>query len=294
MITKSMEKAVFVSNLVNLKYVTAKYDRLYFGNEFCERLIPAIAELKRVVSFARDKGLAFTFVSPYVTDSGLARLKPLLDGIEKSGMSCECVVNDWGILNLIARDYPGISPVLGRLLVKQKRCPSLIRLLKRHSGAQLVKNPQRPALKRLVIQKKLPLELDAYYKGSNASSVPIIHDLLFSLGVRRIELDNVGQGLSLRLPKGKISSSVYFPYIYITTTFFCLSAGCDTGDSVLKIKSCHKECGKYTFKFRHKSFPKEILLKGNTQFYKNARCHLEKWRKMGVDRIVFEPEIPVN
>jgi len=35
-----MEQAIFISKIENLKYVNSKYTRLYFGNEFCQRLIP--------------------------------------------------------------------------------------------------------------------------------------------------------------------------------------------------------------------------------------------------------------
>jgi len=168
----------------------------------------------------------------------------------------------------------------------------LIRLLKRNTNINLFKDKQNPQIKYLSIQKKIPEELDAYYKGSNASSVPSIHGFLMSRRVKRIELDNTGQGLYFRLPKDKISASVYLPYVYITTTFFCPSASCGK-KSILKINPCNKECQKYTFHLRHASFPKKIFLKGNTQFYKNTLTNFKGWLRMGVDRIVYEPEIPV-
>ena len=88
-------------------------------------------------------------------------------------------------------------------------------------------NPENPSQRNILIQKKLPFDLDSYYKGSNAASVPVIRNFLINQRIERIEVDNIQQGLFLELPKGKIFASVYLPYVYITTTFFCPTAGCD-------------------------------------------------------------------
>jgi len=289
-----MEKAIFINRLGQLNYVNAEYTRLYYGQEFCERLIPALGDLKKVLSFIQEKGLDFTLVTPYVTNSGLERLKPLLECLKNKKINCEVIINDWGVLSLVNREYHNLSPALGRLLTKQKRGPRLIKLLKRETKTRLIKDRHDPKKKCLVFQKKIPLVLDPYYKGSNVSSVPIIHNFLFSRGIQRIELDNIGQGLFLELPKEKISTSVYLPYVYITTTFFCPTAGCDQKKkSLLKIKPCKRQCQRYIFKLWHRSMPKEIYLKGNSQFYKNTRLNLKEWQALGVDRIVYEPEVPV-
>lgn len=153
---------------------------------------------------------------------------------------------------------------------------------------------KNPGQRHIVIQKSLPLDLDPYYKGSNSASVPIIHNFLIRQRINRIELDNIAQGLFLKLPKDKIFASVYLPYVYISTTFFCPTAGCDQKKkSFLKIKSCKKQCQRYVFKLRHKTIPKVIYLKGNTQFYKNTRLPMRKLQKLGIDRIVYQPEIPI-
>ena len=225
---------------------------------------------------------------------GLKRLEPLFEQIRNEGCTCEVVVNDWGVLNRVNCKYLNLTPVLGRLLTKQKRGPRLVELLKRRTRPRLVESPDDPGTRYLVLQKKLPIDLDPYYKGSNTSSVPIIHDFLLNRRIRRIELDNTLQGLFLELPQDKISASVYLPYVYITTTFFCPTAGCDQErTSVLKIKPCKKECQRYVFKLRHKTMPKVILLKGNTQFYKNSKLSINELKMSGINRIVYEPEIPV-
>jgi hypothetical protein len=290
-----LEKTVFITHCGQLKCFNAKnYSRLYYGNEFCERLIPSQCELQKALGFAKKNDMNFSLVTPYVTDFGLEKLKALFNIVKDLKISPEVIVNDWGVLKLIKDSYPSLEPVLGRLLVKQKRGPGLKRLLERKSHMIFVRDSRNPQKKILLVQKKLPPGLDYYYKGSNAASVPILHDFLLSCGVRRIELDNPEQGIILNLPKGSISASVYIPYCYIATTFFCLTAGCDEKKhSFLKIKLCKRECRKYIFELRHKSFQKVLYLKGNTQFYKNSTFNRREYLRMGVDRIVYEPEIPV-
>ena len=240
------------------------------------------------------RGLDFSFVSPYVTNIGLGRLKVLFEFLKAEKINCEVIINDWGVLNLVNHKYPNLTPVLGRLLTKQKRGPRLIKLLKRQVRPRLMVNPENPSQRNILIQKKLPFDLDSYYKGSNAASVPVIRNFLINQRIERIDLDNIQQGLFLELPKGKISASVYLPYVYITTTFFCPTAGCDQRKkSLLKIKSCKRQCQRYIFKLRHRTMPKVIYLKGNTQFYKNIRLPMRELKNLGVDRIVYQPEIPV-
>jgi hypothetical protein len=289
-----MEKAIFITSIQNLKYVKEGYSRLYFGNEFCERRIPSLASLEEVISYVKKYKLDLSLVTPYITNDGLVRLEALFELLKKKGIFCEVVFNDWGILNLINHRYPNFEPVLGRLLTRQKRGPNIIRLLQRKRRKFFTQDHWNPNLKLIIIEKELPLGLDSYYKSSNAASVPIIHQFLLSQRIRRIELDNTQQGLLQELPRGKISTSIYFPYIYISTTFFCPSAGCDSKKkSFLKIKPCSRQCQRYIFTLRNRSFHKVIFLKGNTHFYKNSKISYKALAKIGVDRVVYEPEMPV-
>ncbi|MDP7294889.1 MAG: hypothetical protein QGG24_06170, partial [Vicinamibacterales bacterium] len=56
--------------------------RVYLGNEFCERLIPSVQLLERAHTAAAERGLALTLLTPYVTDDGIDRLRPLLSRLE--------------------------------------------------------------------------------------------------------------------------------------------------------------------------------------------------------------------
>lgn len=287
-----MEKAFYVTNLEDLKHFKNNFSRIYFGQEFCQRLIPSLGSLKIVFAFAKERKLDFSLVTPYVTDRGLAGVRILLDFLKENMPTSEVVVNDWGVLNIIKEEYSQFQLVLGRLLVKQKRCPSLIRLLKRNYKAVFLKDKEN-SKSFFILQKKLPLALDMYYRGSNVSTVSRLQNFLHEQGIKRIELDNLGQGIFTK-SINKLFFSLYYPYVYITTTFFCPTAGCDLKkENFLKFKPCNKQCKKYFFELRHASFPKVILLKGNTQFYKNDYLSISQLKNMGVNRLVFSPVIPV-
>ena len=94
-----MEQALFVSKVDNLKYFedTDEFARLYFGMEFCERLILSVDELQEVVKFVNEKKIDFTLVTPYVTEDGQERVVRLLRKLNDIKPSSEVVFNDWGV-----------------------------------------------------------------------------------------------------------------------------------------------------------------------------------------------------
>jgi hypothetical protein len=96
--------------------------RLHVGNEFCERLIPSPTLMKRAIALADAAGLALTLATPSVPDAGLARLRQLFRLLPEGS---EAVVNDYGVLRLLAREFPALEPVAGRQLCKMIKDPRL-------------------------------------------------------------------------------------------------------------------------------------------------------------------------
>lgn len=260
-----MERTLFISKIENLKYYTPEYKRVYFGNEFCERLIPNKAQLKKVLDFTKEKKIRFTFVTPYVTDEGINKLKTLFSYLSKIDKGIEVIVNSYGVLNIV--NQFGLIPVLGRLLVKQKKGPRIL---------NLTKNLPSPALRR--------------FKQTNITS--IVEKFLKQNNVKRIELDNALQGIDISLKE--LKASIYYPYVYVTTSRFCMTNLCEKSNQrgMLGIFPCKKECQKYAFELRNKHMPKTLILKGNTQFFKNDTLP-EDLKEKNIDRLVYQPEIPV-
>ncbi len=87
--------------------------RLLYGAEWCPHLLPRRREVEAARETAAGRGLSFTLVLPYLPPAWLDRAAAALESLRPGD---EAVLNDWGALSLL-RETPGISPVLGRLLV---------------------------------------------------------------------------------------------------------------------------------------------------------------------------------
>ena len=264
-----MQNAIFITKKQNLNYWNKEYTRLYFGNEFCQRLIPTKEDLSKVINFVKKKKIKLSFVTPYVTDEGIERLEPLLGLLNEKLYESEVIINDYGTLEMMQEKKLKLKPVLGRLLTKQKRGPRIINIM-----------------------NKLPKPAIEHFRKSNAE-VPIFQKFLIKNGFERVELDNLLQGVDDNFSESKIKASLYYPYAYVTTTRFCLTSICDKKDAVPGIYPCKKECQKYgPFKLTNKNMPVPLLLKGNTQFFENKKLP-RGLEERGINRLVYQPELPI-
>jgi hypothetical protein len=265
-----MEQALFISKVDNLKYFedTDEFARLYFGMEFCERLMPDVDDLKKVISFVNEKKIGLTLVTPYVTEGGLQRVERLLKALSEIKPGSEVVFNDWGVFQLLSDNYAELVPVLGRMLNKMKRGPRLMHVL-----------------------DKIPEESVTYYR-SPSITIPAIREFLLKKGICRVEFDNLLQGIDLDRCGDELKKTLYIPFAYITTTRFCLTASCDRPDSLkdIGIFPCGHECQRYTFYLKNPIMITNLIRKGNTIFFCNE--NIPENLKM-FDRVVIEPEIPI-
>ena len=128
----AMEKAIHITNLKNLKYFQkGEYQRIYWGGEFCQNLIPTHTDTEKILGFVKENNLKFSFVTPFVTEYGLKRLRIIFNWLNKKKINCEVVVNDWGVLGCLHNEFRGFEPVFGRLLVRQQRDPAMKRVLEK-------------------------------------------------------------------------------------------------------------------------------------------------------------------
>ena len=125
----TVEKAIYLTSMKHAEHLNNEYSRLYFGNEFCQRLIPREEDLSEALGLAMTSDLRFTFLTPYVTNQGLQDLEPLIAKIARERSGSEVVFNDWGVLLLIKFWNGVLIPVMGRMLNKMKRGPRLLHFL---------------------------------------------------------------------------------------------------------------------------------------------------------------------
>ena len=170
---------------------------------------------------------------------------------------------------VLAEGNYALEPVMGRLLNKMKRDPRL-------AGLASI----------------LPQATLDYYRDCGLG-VSAYQGFLRSFGVRRVELDNVPQGMAHDFTGTELSVSLYSPYAYITTTRLCLAASCDVHgkEDEVAILACQKECKKYSFELNHPALLIPLIRKGNTVFFRNDSIPAEA--KGLFNRQVIEPEIPL-
>jgi len=244
-----MEKAIFVRNLKDLEALADGYSRIYFGAEFCENLIPTKKETMKAIALAEERGLGFTYVTPYATDGGLKKIRCTIKSLPPG---TEAVANDWGVLNMLA-GYE-LTPVAGRALIRYKRDPRIQK-----------------------VEKKLPEKArDVLHSASTTRKG--FRAILSQLGVARVEVDNMPYKMDLGLPK-KFRVSVHTPYVYVSTTRQCMTRYLTEGG--YGIKACKKPCREYVFTLKNPAFPQPLIQIGNTQFTEN-----QGKPKTAADRIV--------
>lgn len=259
------------------------FTRIYFGNEFCEHLIPSAAQLTAVCRAAAESGRALTLLTPYVTDAGLDRLRPLFALLAARRDTTEVVVNDWGVLRLVRREYPDLAPVLGRLLNKTLRDPLAAFYYSRHP---LLPKPALAAL----TQSNL--------------TVPVYRQSLERYGVRMVETDGLVQGLGMDFGRQAPAGAMYVPYGFVASGRICLFASLRQPKEKKFVvaptcaKACqrhHAECSLADGSCDGKPFT--LLHKGNTVFYSRAgdglRAALREAEARGIERIVYQPQLPM-
>ncbi len=263
-----MKKVLYISDLKGLKEISGDYDRLYFGAEFCELNIPSIEDVKMAQDFAREHSMSFSLITPYVTDHGIGKVRELL-GLIDDKENIEIIINDFGILHMLSEEDRSFDLVLGRLLVKQKR------------GFGISSE-----------SKSYPKDLEKHFRSLNVD-VQIIAEYLKQAGIQRVELDNLLQGIDVKLRDVGLSGSLYYPYGYVTTTRFCPWSY--SGSSWQNLKNeCQKSCRLDTLVFDGDIIAQAIYMRGNTQFYKKDDLPEDAIiDQMGIDRLVFEPDIPL-
>jgi hypothetical protein len=260
------------------------FSRLYFGQEFCENLIPSSDVLQEVVAFAHDLQLSFTYVTGYVTDAGLAATRRNLASLAKQAPGSEVVFNDWGVLTVLAEEFPSLVPVLGRLLIKQQRMarftttPPPVNLRGINATETVVRAGQQEALRALNL------------------SIPEYRERLEGLGVRRFDLDIVPQGVELPADVWGLEASCYYPWGYVTGSRNCLTAGVLEAERsfVVTDSRCAAPCRRFNRATKVLQFPQATVQRGNSVFIYHtdyAAPYLQG--QIPVDRIVFEPWIPL-
>lgn len=253
-----------------------KISMLYFGNEFCEYMLPNKTEIMEFMSLCMKENLKPIFVTPVVSDWGIKRMKEDLECLDTYDVDIEIVVNDVGVLELLHRRYTKFKISLGRIFDKTSHdSRASVQELEHYYGTAGLQFARTPG-----ILSEEAKEIFSRYK------------------IERYEFDLPKVGLDL--PKnGKFS--LYWPYHYLTTGRVCaLRASCLGGEEKFLVGNnvCARPCRNIQiekrkpmngFQYSNEKKINDLFLfqKGNTVFYLYEADDFEKNAKQ-FDRIVLQ------
>jgi hypothetical protein len=259
-----MEYALHIKKLEELSRWDSYYSRVYVGSEFCSKLMFSLPELEEVVSFVRSRNMGLSIATSYCNESNLPTYKMAIDFIRKEYPEAEIIVNDWGVFNICVAF--SVKTVIGRLLVKQKRDPRIFDVLDNLSSEA----------------KSRVMDI-----GLNDS----ILNFLKSKNIKRIELNNVSQGVNLENIKNDFDFSLHVPFVCVSVTRYCGSEFKNKPDK-FGIKECQAKACK-NIELYNKDLKKIIFRSGNAFFYKNYTLP-ENIQYSKIDRIVYDSKIENN
>lgn len=262
-----MEKVILLNKIPqDIGRITKTYARIYYGSEFCDFLTPTLSEIRRLKQIKKMHRLPFSLVTPYVNERNLKQWLELLDHLNNRYPGTEVIANDWGIIHAIKNKFRRLPIVLGRLLTKQKKGFFYMNGSGRPVKAPAMNKREREFLNSSILQNRF------------------ICDFLADMKIRRLGLDNIPAPSRCFISED-FKIDLYYPYIYLTTSNYCLSY------------IAQKRCARFTKPVRCPAYCKKennvkkigicdeyIYLKGNTQFRFNDNINMVFKKN---DRLVY-------
>jgi len=259
---KFKEKALFLQNNVQELNLTG-FSNIYLGDEFCERLLPSIDELKNAINLCEHNKLKLTLVTPYLTDKGIDTLIQRVDFIIQKELEYEIVINDWGALSVLQNYYPDIRLVLGRILVSQYL-----------SGYHAKFSGYESSLtnKKMNSHCNFPGSFISFLRENNISSLEF--NRYQHLAATQEQLKEFG-----------FFSHIYYPFEYLTTSRYCAYVKSFPSYMHSATQNCYKDCKKYIAVKKSKLVGRDVIIKGNTHFIKETKDLSQL--NCAIDRIIY-------
>lgn len=232
-----MEKVILINRYKNINEINQKFHRIYFGNEFCEKLYPNINEFLKISKYCEEDNKKISILTPHTSSKELPKIIKSLKIIDNLNKNYEIIINDFGILNIIKKLSLNANLVWGRLF-----------------------------------QNHIKL-------GNN-------NLFLKEYKINRTEYDRI-EDID---KKNKIDKTLYYPYVFITKTRYCVFSNLYSNENKGLIE-CRKECLKNLLKLNNENLIKPTILRGNSQFIKKNYTNI-KYKEYNINRLVYQPNIP--
>jgi hypothetical protein len=255
------------------------FNRIYFGHETCERLLPVWNDISRLSAFAREQNIPLTFVSPFLSNAGMKRVILLLEQLAAAGNEMEVVTSDWGLLSRLMHRCTGV-PVVSRFLVGQQ-----LDFRMKHIHTPYEDRVLNIDGKYYRQEHVLPSAQMLEHLSQCTLLKPETLDFLERHGIRRLELSNVYQ--TIRLPeRDAFRYSLHVPFAPVAIFRNCAEGHDFNGvQPVCSRDECHAGAGLW-----HISPARTVVCRDNALYYRHA-CLSEQLKKNPqIDRIVLHGE----
>jgi hypothetical protein len=238
------------------------YDGLAFGAEFCHRLLPGRNEVLETAARCRSLGIGFSLVTPVLREGAFDETTAWLESVAQELGETEWVVNDWGLLLWGRERGLPLLPVAGRLMSRQRRGPRTLEL----------------------VRSATPAEGEAL-KGSVWDDRRV-SSLLEELGVVRVELDALLQGVRRPSLGPGVALSLCGPWLPVTVAPSCAWS--------VDPMRCPTTCREHSpIEQRTEEDPHPLWSRGNTLFVRgDDSSPAVLAAALGADRLVWAQEIP--
>lgn len=260
----SVESAVFTDKKSTLETLDDEYDRVYFGNEFCDKRLPGPEEVTEVYDYCTDIGVDMTLVTPIMTPTKTSEFEKILESVQPVAPDLELVFNDWGVYEM-ASELGGFEDlVAGRTLSGQKRGPAVSHLsgdsdVQLQDGGEPVTEGVTEHFKKSIV------------------NVPYARDHLEELDVGRIELDILSHDMYEE--DVEFSASIYYPWNYVTVKRWC--------EESKSAPLCNEDCDNVVYSLDNRPATPELLYRKNNVIF----TYNEDVPELDyVDREVFIPD----
>lgn len=225
-------------NLLDEITLSAGYDIIFIGNDYCDRFIIENNTLEEVYLVTQKKGVSLGIKTPAISESIISRFCLMINYIIERKMNVFITVNDWGLLlYILSKSYDGIEIVMGRFLVRQKTDRFTISL-------------------RNIIPEKV---------YQHFCTPTLINQSFFKFakehGLKIFEIENVSNEILLPELNDEYLIMLTYPYVCTALTRYCPYY--EHKNNYLKISDCNFEC-------RNNKIRLSVDMHGDYEYIDNA------------------------
>ncbi|QFR39364.1 hypothetical protein A9Q91_03975 [Candidatus Gracilibacteria bacterium 28_42_T64] len=284
-----------------------KIEGIYYGSDNCEYLAAYKNEIEQAIeefkifnkNYPPHTVRTFTFVTPYVGDTMLAKLEESLEYLNnlKIKNPIEVVVNDFGVLRLLNKKYTNLKPIFGRLIHKILKTPLIDTFgYEAHPAGENIKN--KTDQEKLKLREEI-VKWQMKFYSSSEMSLDVYKNFLQKYKIERVALDFMEKRENL-YDNSRFHGTgvdVYYPWALIFTGRLCDTSAIESPSRGMYATDdiCPRTCNRYDVSYKIKTVGYNMIQRGNAGY--RSELHLDYLQddfvKNDNNRLVFAPFITV-